>query len=49
MKKLYKKAIAVKYLISLIVGLCILMFILWVIFGTQKENYNLLALIKDLF
>ena len=49
MKKLNKKAIGVKYLIALILGLCILVILLWIIFGTQKENYNLLEIIKNFF
>jgi len=49
MKKLNKKAVAVKYLIALIVGLCVLLILIWIIWGTQKENYNILETIKNFF
>ena len=49
MKRLHKKAIGVKYLVGLILGLFILGFILWIIFRTQKENFDLLATIKNFF
>jgi len=47
--KLYKKAITVRYLVALILGLVILMFILWVVFKTQKENFAIIETIKNFF
>jgi len=48
-RKLNKKGVVVKYLIALILGLCILLVVLWIIFGTQTENSALVATIKDFF
>jgi hypothetical protein len=49
MKKLNKKAIGVRYLVALIIGLFVLGFILWIISRTNTENQGLLEIIKDFF
>ena len=48
-KKLNKKAIMVKYLIEIIVGVIILFIIAFIIYRSQVESTSIINTIKDLF